>query len=286
MTSLAFALVLTSAIMHATWNFLAKQVGGGMAIVWLFTTIGVIIYLPVVLVVLIVNQPTLGLQEFLFMGGTVLLHMVYYFLLQSGYRVGDLSLVYPLARGTGPVLSVIGAILLLGERPSVGAFIGALIVTVGIFILTGNVFNLRTQEQGKAVAYGLLCGVSIACYTLWDKQAVSVLLISPVILTWFASAAQAVLLTPVAVRHWPTIKSAWKNHRRGVIAIGTLDILSYILFLIALQFSDVSLLAPLRQLSILIGAFMGVRLLSEEASNRRLIAAAVMVVGIIALTLG
>ncbi len=286
MPLLAFALVLLSATLHATWNFLAKRVGGGMTVVWLFTVIGVVVYLPLMLAVLIIEQPTLGLTEFLFIGGTVILHIVYYFLLQSGYRVGDLSLVYPLARGTGPLLTVIGAILLLDERPSVTAFIGALIVTAGIFILTGNVFALRGRDHGPAVAYGLLCGFAIACYTLWDQQAVTVLMIPPVVLIWFAAAAQSIVLTPNAVRNWDIVRHAWANHRRAVIAIGILDLLSYILFLIALRFSDVSLLAPLRQVSILIGAFMGVRLLSEAASTRRLIAAAVMVVGILALTLG
>jgi drug/metabolite transporter (DMT)-like permease len=94
------------------------------------------------------------------------------------------------------------------------------------------------------------------------------------------------LLLPVALRHREGVRRAWSTHRREVIGIGILDSLSYILFLIALSFSAVSLLAPLRQTSILIGAFMGVRLLSEDASRRRLIAAGVMMLGLAALALG
>jgi drug/metabolite transporter (DMT)-like permease len=216
----------------------------------------------------------------------VALHVAYYFLLQRGYSSGDLSLVYPLARGTGPVLSVFGAILMLGERPSLGAFAGAILVSIGVFILTGNVLALREHPNGAAIAYGLLCGLSIAAYTLWDKEAVSTLLIPPIILTWAGSAAQAIVLIPAALKSKAVVRDAWQYHRRAVLGIGVLDSLGYILFLIALSFSSVSLLAPLRQISILIGAFMGVRLLSEDASRRRLVAAAVMLVGVIALTLG
>jgi drug/metabolite transporter (DMT)-like permease len=286
MTGLAFGLVLTSAVMHASWNFLAKTVGGGMAAVWLYSTIATVIYLPLAVAVLIVQQPTLGARELLFLGGTCLLHIAYYFLLQRGYHSGDLSLVYPLARGTGPALSVVGAILLLGERPSAGAFGGALLVSVGVFILMGNPFTLRGRDNGAAVIYGLLCGLSIAAYTLWDKQAVTAFLIPPVILTWAGNAVQAVVLAPNAARYRETVRAAWNDHRRAVIGVGILDSLSYILFLIALSFGTVSLLSPLRQTSILIGAFMGVRLLSEDASRRRLVAAGVMLVGLIALALG
>jgi drug/metabolite transporter (DMT)-like permease len=174
----------------------------------------------------------------------------------------------------------------LGERPSVGAFAGAILVSVGVFILMGNPFTLRGRDNSAAIVYGLLCGLSIAAYTLWDKEAVSALLIPPVILTWFGNAAQALLLAPNALRYKETVRAAWKEHRRAVIGISILDSLSYILFLIALSFSSVSLLAPLRQTSILIGAFIGVRLLSEEASRRRIVAAVVMLGGLLALTLG
>jgi drug/metabolite transporter (DMT)-like permease len=222
----------------------------------------------------------------LFLSGSVALHIAYYFLLQRGYHSGDLSLVYPLARGTGPALSVFGAILLLGERPSLGAFAGAILVSIGVFILTGNVLTLRGNPNAAAIAYGLLCGLAVAAYTLWDKEAVSTLLIPPIILTWAGSAAQAVVLIPAALKSKDAVRDAWHNHRAAVLGIGILDSLGYILFLIALGFSSVSLLAPLRQTSILIGAFMGVRLLSEDASRRRLVAVAVMLIGVIALTLG
>jgi drug/metabolite transporter (DMT)-like permease len=128
--------------------------------------------------------------------------------------------------------------------------------------------------------------LAVAAYTLWDKQAVSTLLIPPLILTWAGNAAQAVVLLPAALKSKDVVRDAWTNHRRAVLGIGILDSLGYILFLIALSVGSVSLLSPLRQTSILIGAFMGVRLLSEDASRRRLVATAIMLVGIVALTLG
>jgi uncharacterized membrane protein len=285
MTVLAFALVVTSAFMHATWNLLAKRIGGGMAVVWLFSTIATIIYLPLTIAILVIQQPTIGLRELAFLSGTCALHLVYYFLLLRGYRAGDMSLVYPLARGTGPMLSVFGAVLLLGERPSPVVLVGALLVSLGVFILTGSPLAVRGHKQRAAIIYGLLTGLSIAAYTLWDAQAVSILLIPPVFLAWIGNASQAVALLPVASRYRDEVRRAWNEHRRAVLGIGVLDSLSYILFLLALQFGSVSLLAPVRQFSIVIGAFLGARMLSEDASRRRIVAAAVMLAGLLVLLL-
>lgn len=286
MTGLAFVLVLASAFMHALWNFLAKRAGGGMAMVWLFSTVAAIIYLPVALAVFFIQRPVLEAPQLIYIAGSVILHIAYYFLLQRGYSTGDLSLVYPLARGTGPLLSIVGAIILFSERPSPAVLVGAVFVTIGVLILTGNPLAIRGKAAAPAIAYGLLCGLSIAAYTLWDKEAVSALLIPPVIFTWAGNAAQAVLLAPNAYRYREQVRHAWTHHRREVFGIGILDSLSYILFLIALTVGTVSNLAPVRQTSILIGAFMGARLLSEEASRRRLIAAAVMLAGLGALAFG
>jgi drug/metabolite transporter (DMT)-like permease len=286
MNGLAFGLVLVSAFMHATWNLLAKRAGGGMAMVWLFSTVAALIYLPVAGAIFIIQQPTMGTSQLVYIAGSVVLHIAYYFLLQRGYDSGDLSLVYPLARGTGPMLSIVGAVILLGERPSPFVIVGALCVTAGVLILTGNPLALRGHMAATAVTFGLLCGLSIAAYTLWDKEAVSKYAIPAVIFTWAGNASQAILLAPVAYRYRDRVANAWKNHRREVFGIGILDSLSYILFLIALSVGTVSNLAPVRQISILIGAFLGVRLLSEDASRRRIVAAAVMLVGLIALAFG
>ena len=116
MEGLAFGLVLTSAALHAVWNFLAKRASGDTTFVWLFSALATVIYLPLAIIILFIQQPRIGLPEATALGVTCLLHIDYYMLLNRGYRAGDLSLVYPIARGAGPMLSVLGAVLLLGER--------------------------------------------------------------------------------------------------------------------------------------------------------------------------
>lgn len=286
MTTLAFALVLTSACMHAFWNYLAKRANGAMTFVWLFSALSTLIYLPLAIYILVVDRPDFTPEKIIALVGTCLVHLVYYFLLSRGYQVGDLSLVYPLARGTGPVLASIGAIILFAERPSPIVIFGTLLVAVGIFILTGNPFKVARDKAAPAIVYGLLCGLSIATYTLWDKWAVTDLLIPPLILTWASGFVQMIVLTPHALRNWDQVRMSWQNNWREAIGIGILDSLSYILFLIALRVSTVSLLAPVRQFSILIGAFIGARILAEGAGRRRLIAAAVMMMGLVSLALG
>jgi len=138
MSSLALALVLSAAVVHATWNLLAKRVGGGAPFVWLFGALSSAIYAPLALGAIVVQRPRLGVQETVFIVGSGLLHLAYFLVLQRGYRVGDLSLVYPLARGTGPVLSTAAAIALFGERPSPLALAGAALVAGGVFVLTGG----------------------------------------------------------------------------------------------------------------------------------------------------
>jgi len=285
-TSIAFILVLVSASLHATWNFLAKRVGGDTTFVWLFSTLAAVVYLPLAIVIVVVQKPHLGAPELTALGITCLLHIAYYLFLNWGYQVGDLSLVYPIARGAGPLLAVIGAILVLGERPSLIAVGGMLLISTGIIILTSSPTTGRKGSIRLGIIYGLLTAVAIGAYTLQDKQVVSFFLVPPLILTWTSSLVQSLMLAPHALRHWDRVKINWQQYKREAFSIGILDSLSYILFLIALSSGQVAQLSPLRQTSILIGAFLGTRLLAEEGGRRRIAAALVMMVGVIVLALG
>jgi drug/metabolite transporter (DMT)-like permease len=285
MTLLAFVLVLASALLHATWNLFAKRAGGGISFVWLFSTAATVIYAPV-LVIVLVRQPTqIGPLQLIYMSGTAALHVAYYYLLNRGYQVGDLSLVYPLARGTGPVLSTLAAVALLGERPTLVAVGGTVLIAVGVFILTGDPRKLRAAGIHEGVWYGIATGVVIAGYTIWDKQAVSAVAITPLLLLWFSSLGRTIVLAPIAIRRWDEVRASWTAFRREVVGIAVLDTLSYLLFLTALVFSPVSYVAPARQISILFGALMGTRLLAEGQTTRRLAAVGAMTVGLVILVL-
>jgi drug/metabolite transporter (DMT)-like permease len=254
MTFFALVLVLLAAVFHATWNLLAKRVGAGGAIfVWLFGLFSVFIYAPLALGVILLPGPHLGPAQLVFMFGSGALHLGYFVVLQRGYAVGDLSLVYPLARGTGPLLATVGAVVLLGERPGVVAVSGILLITLGVFLLTREPGGFRGPGLGLGVVYGLLTGVFIAAYTLWDKHAVSALLIPPLLQSWATTLVTVALLTPLAVRHRKEALSLWRAHKPEVLGIAVLSPLSYILVLTALVFTPVSYVAPAREISILSG---------------------------------
>lgn len=291
MTGLALALVLASAVLHATWNMLAKRSTGGTAFIWLFSAIMTVFYAPFALGVLVISRPDLALTDWLFMAGTGMLHITYFTLLAAGYRKGDLSVVYPLARGTGPMLATVGAVLLLDERPSLLGLLGILCIGLGVLLFSGGLQNLRDPQARVGILYALAIGVIIAIYTLWDKYAMSVLLISPLLYEWVADLWRTVFLSPYARRNWDAVRREWQLHRKEAFGVGILSPLAYILVLTALRVGPVSYIAALREISILIGAVMGTVLLAEGSKTghdvtRRWMAAAVMVIGVISMSIG
>jgi uncharacterized membrane protein len=286
MTAAALSLVLVAAFAHATWNYLLKRSGGGFGFVWLFAAISTVLYAPIALGVFLVLRPVLGWQNFALVAASAGLHTLYYLLLDRGYRHGDLSLVYPIARASGPLLTVIMAILLLGERPVPIAIGGALMISAGGLVLTGDPRALRRKGIERAVLIALATGVTIAAYTLVDKTAVALLMTPPILQDWFTNIGRVALMTPMLRSRGESVRTAWREHRRDVFAVALLSPLSYILVLTAMQFTLVSYVAPAREVSILIAAFLGARLLSEGDARRRGIAAILMTVGVIALALG
>ncbi len=286
MTTWALALVLAAAFIHATWNLLNKRASGHATFTWLVAVLSTLLYAPVALLIIFHWQAPVDLTAVGFMAGSAVLHTAYFVLLNEGYRTGDLSLVYPLARGTGPLLSSAAAIAFLGERPSLAAVAGGLLVVGGGIGLAITAARARHAGFRQAVTFALLTGTFIAGYTLWDKQAVSAYAVAPVVLDWGANTGRALLLTPFALRHWNETRVEWRRHRREAMGIALLVPLSYILVLTAMQFTPVSYVAPAREISILIGTVMGTRLLAERDAGRRVIAAGAMVLGVIGLAVG
>ena len=289
MTFLALTLVLAAAFFHATWNLLAKRVGSeasSAVFVWLSGSLAVVLYAPLAVTVLLLREPRLGPPELLFMLGSGVLHLGYFLLLQRGYAVGDLSLVYPLARGTGPLLATAAAIALFGERPSLLALCGMVLIVGGVFLLARDPKDAQRGRPGSAVAYGLATGVFIAAYTLWDKHAVSALLVPPLLQDWASNLVRALLLTPLAARRRGEVRVLWRAHKAAVLGVAALAPLAYILVLTALAFTPVSYVAPAREVSILIATVMGAQLLAEGDVRRRLLAAGGIVLGVTSLALG
>ncbi|MBX3002245.1 MAG: EamA family transporter [Caldilineaceae bacterium] len=286
MSAVALSLVLTAAFLHAAWNFLSKRVGAsGPAFVWLFSALTVVIYLPLVIGLVIMQRPQITGLGTLFMAGSALLQLVYFLLLQRGYQTGDLSVIYPLARGSGPALSTLAAILLLGERPSLPALTGAGLVIGGVFWLSGGSAALRRVGGSQTLIFGLLTGATIAVYTLWDKVAVSNLLIPPLLLDYATAVGRTLFLAPAAYHRRERVRYYWSSYRNEALGIAILSPLAYILVLTALQMAPVSYVAPMREISVLIAVLMGAFLLKEGELRRRLAAAAVIVVGVVVIAL-
>lgn len=289
MTPLTLALVLGSAIVHSTWNLWAKQIRDGtrsVPLIWTLTSISAVCYAPIAIGVALRSgfEPTpLAIG---WMAGSAVIHVVYFLVLLRGYRVSDLSVVYPVARGTGPLLSALGAVLILHERLSWISGAGIAMVIVGIAILTWRPGSPRSSRVRAGVSHGLLAGVTIAIYTLWDGTAVRRFGLDPILYYWVGEVGRTLLLAPFALGQWEAVRDLWRWERPRVLGIALLSPLGYVFVLMAFQLAPISHVAPVRELSILFGTWLGAQVLGERDRARRLIAAAAFAAGVAALALG
>jgi drug/metabolite transporter (DMT)-like permease len=279
----ALTAVLLAALTHALWNLAAKRAAADSRhFVWLYSTGSVIVYAPVVLWIVLTQRPHFEAVHWLALCATALLHLGYSLMLQAGYRASDLSLVYPLARGSGPLLSFFAAVVLLGERITPLSVLGVVLVVAGILLVAG-----LTREAHKApragIAYGLGTGVFIAAYTINDGWAVKVLAISPFLVDYAGNLFRMIVLSPAVLRDRERAAREARDFFKPAAVVSVLGPLGYILVLFAMQIAPISHVAPARELATLIGAYLGARLLKERAAPARIAGAACIVIGVIAL---
>jgi drug/metabolite transporter (DMT)-like permease len=289
----AIILVLAAAIAHASWNLFSKQAAatGAAFFLWLLAASITVMYLPVALVTAAVTHPHLTGLSWVFMVGTGVLQAAYFLFLQLGYKLGDLSLVYPIGRGTGAMLSAVAGIVLLGERPGPVAIAGIAAIIGGVVLISlpgqksppasANIASPRVAW--KAVAFALVTGMFVAGYTLWDKHAVAYLHTPAVLQGYAAFPFMAVAFWPFVAGDRDRLALVWRSFRPQILGAAVLAPLAYILVLSALSFTAVSAIAPAREISVLFGVLLGRRLLGEQGLPRRLAAAASIVAGIIAI---
>ena len=285
MSGVALLLVLLGAVSHAGWNLAAKSgSGSGPAFVWLAAVITAIAVSPFAIAVLLSGQP-IGWRLALGCGVSGLLHGGYFLLLQQSYRLGDVSMVYPMARGTGPLLTMIISITLLGERPSAMSLAGALVVITGVAVI--GFFGSRGVHLAPgAVGFGLTTGVAIASYTLWDSYSVTRLGISPMVQSWLSTLVQVIILLPLALRVRGALRSTISNNARSALIVGIGSTLAYISIMYAMRLAPTALVAPGREASVVLVGLAGWLLLHEPNPRPRLIGAAVVLIGIVLIAVG
>ncbi len=289
MTFTSLFLVVLASFIHAGWNLLAKRAApAGPVFVLAYSLIACIAYAPWVLYLLAqgrIGWTGLGIG-FLLLSG--LIHLAYNLCLQRGYQLADLSVVYPVARGTGPMLSSIGAFLILGETPTAGGLLGLGLVVAGIgLIATQGRLAAFTRPGGQAgIRWGTATGGLIASYTVVDAYAVKVLGIAPVVLDWFSNLLRVGLLMPLVIANPRRAAGAMRGYWGLALGVGLLSPLSYILVLAALSAgAPLSLVAPMREMSMMLGALMGMLILREAVGPWRLVGCAVLIAGVILLSL-
>lgn len=285
----ALALIVLAAFIHATWNLLAKRAASaGPAFVFSYTVVSVVAYLPWMIWLVIGGMVTWSLPVIacVVLSGT--LHLVYSLCLQRGYQVADLSVIYPIARGTGPMLSTIGAFMLLGEEPTRFGIAGLLAIVFGIILIStqGDITKFRQPAARRGVRWGMATGTAISGYTVVDAYGVKMLGIHPVVLDWCAGLVRAAIMMPWVISNHRSFYQRMNGHWILAIAVGLLAPLSYILVLLALRIgAPLSLTAPAREMSMMVGALFGMLILRETVGPVRLLGCAILIGGVILLGL-
>ena len=288
MTLTTFCLVVLAALLHASWNLLAKKSGGGAAFVLLGNLVVMALYSPVLLIWWWYSPSLVAditLKQWLIIAVSATVHIGYSLSLQRGYQLADYGVVYPVARGTGPLLSSVTAIVFFGEAVNLFSGLGILAIVAGIFVLAGGLrlFMAPSERSRAGIRWGLTTGLFIAVYTALDGYAVKFLALSPLLLDYFSNFLRTVFMLPLFIRKRREVRDEWRKNGKYAFGIGAVSPLAYILVLYAMQTAPISHVAPLREISMLFAAAFGARLLKEEQLKEKLLGAGLMVLGVVGL---
>jgi len=273
------ALVLLTAILHASWNAVIKSSGDQLLAMMLVFGTGTLVAggaLPFVDVPARAAWPYLGLS--------VTVHSFYALFLLLSYRFGDLSHVYPIARGLGPLLVALLSAWLAGEVLSLYQMLALVVVSLAI---TSLAFGQRRPgaESLKPIVFALCTGIMIGAYTFLDGQGGRHAGSPFSYIAWLIFLDGLPVIGVVLYLRWGSIGRTLRTQARTGLIAGVTSTVAYSIVIWAMSRSPMALVASLRETSVIFGALIGAVILGEPFGRRRVLAAAVVAAGVIALSL-
>ena len=286
--SSVFLLILFASLCHAGWNFTARKAGGNLIAVWIGLWVGCLFLFPsTIAVVLLCGYEPVGVTAVICTIATGLIHAVYFRLLAAGYARGEISLVYPIARGSGIALTAILAWFFLQERFTFSGVGGIALVSLGIISISASV--RRNPGDFKAIVLALGVGATIVAYSLVDK--IGVRYVNPVIYIWAMFLISAIVLTPMVVspkairRNGDNFFNKAGDQMMHALIIGVGSAATYLMILYAFTLEPVGYVVAVREFSVVVGALAGFVFLKERFTVGKIVSIGLIVAGIVCIKL-
>ena len=281
MTPLALVLVIVAGAFHVVWNYLAKSSEDKIAFLWIINGVFFVTYLPVFF--LLGYSLHLPGRGWLMAGLSGLIHAGYFWTLGRAYEGGDLSLVYPLSRGSSVFLVGVLSVPLLGERLSAPGVAGVVTVLLGIFILhmrPGSWKQSLLPSRTPGAWWALITGLTITGFSLVDKTGVGIL--DPVVYMYLVFFFTLIFFTPLALKNGIVpIRTVWRRQSGRLFLLGLLMPAAYGMILFAYTLAPVAYVAAAREVRLLFGTLAGAWMLKEERMGHRLSGAGLIVAGVV-----
>ena len=276
MESFVFAAVLFAALCHAGWNALIK-VGldplSSTTLISIGAGIAGLVALP------FVGVPSVDSWPWLF--ASVVIHLFYFAALIESYRTGDLGQVYPIARGSAPLMTAVVATIWIGERLSALGWLGIVTLVGGVFLLSLRGGRELARLDRRAVGFALMTAVTICTYSIVDGVGARLSGNPNAYSAWLFVGIAIVLLPYARIRGGSGALAVALPYWRQGLAGGTMQVLSYGIAIWAMTVAPIAVVAALRETSVLFGAAIAVIVLKEPLRAARLVAAGLIVIGLV-----
>jgi drug/metabolite transporter (DMT)-like permease len=280
MDPFVFAAVLFAAACHASWNALIKRRLDPFSTTAIITVACGVVVLPTLPVV---GMPPLVAWPWVI--ASVVLHIAYYIGLTEAYRTGDLSQVYPIARGSAPLMTALISTTVVGEHLNPAGWIGIVTLAGGVFLLSAHGGRDLVRIDKRAVGFAFFTAVTICGYSLVDgigartagnphAYAAWLFVCDGVCMAVFALARRGMSIVTDARGYWKT----------GLLG-GALSVVSYWIAIWAMTVAPIAIVAALRETSVLFGAVLAIVFLKEPLRAGRIVAAVVVVAGLVLIRL-